>query len=123
MNSVHVVLYRKRFASSGREARRILLRALREMRVTNSLIEVALVPSTILHKNVYSYPAPSQFVFGKSHQGILGDIYLNPDYIQDHKEDFQYMVIHGLLHLLGYDHVTTKERRAMEGLEKRLLRS
>jgi probable rRNA maturation factor len=31
------------------------------------------------------------------------------------------MVVHGILHLLGYDHVTEKEAHKMETLETELL--
>jgi len=36
-------------------------------------------------------------------------------------ERYAHMLIHGLLHLLGYDHVDARQREAMESLEKTLL--
>ena len=33
----------------------------------------------------------------------------------------QHLVVHGLLHLLGYDHGTDQEAQAMESLEVRIL--
>jgi probable rRNA maturation factor len=33
----------------------------------------------------------------------------------------QHLVVHGLLHLLGYDHETEEEAREMEGTEVRIL--
>jgi probable rRNA maturation factor len=32
-----------------------------------------------------------------------------------------HMVVHGVLHLLGYDHATAREARVMEGRERELL--
>lgn len=32
-----------------------------------------------------------------------------------------HMVVHGVLHLLGYDHIQVKQARVMEALEKRIL--
>jgi probable rRNA maturation factor len=34
----------------------------------------------------------------------------------------QHLVVHGLLHLLGYDHGTDVGAQAMEGLEVRILK-
>ncbi|MCX2523862.1 rRNA maturation RNase YbeY [Larsenimonas rhizosphaerae] len=60
---------------------------------------------------------------------LLGDLVLSPHVIdreareqgktlQDH---FTHMVIHGTLHLLGYDHIEDAEAEEMEAMERRLL--
>lgn len=38
------------------------------------------------------------------------------------KDEFALLVVHGTLHLLGYDHATEKDERWMDGLERRALR-
>jgi probable rRNA maturation factor len=38
--------------------------------------------------------------------------------INDH---WAHMTIHGVLHLLGFDHIEIAEAKAMEGLERRIL--
>ena len=38
------------------------------------------------------------------------------------KGEFALLVVHGILHLLGYDHTTEKDGRVMSGLEQRALR-
>lgn len=38
------------------------------------------------------------------------------------KDEFALLVVHGTLHLLGYDHATEKDERVMSGLERRALR-
>lgn len=38
---------------------------------------------------------------------------------QDHAT---HLIVHGLLHLLGYDHLEDEEAEAMEGLERRVLK-
>ena len=35
---------------------------------------------------------------------------------------YAHLVVHGVLHLLGYDHLTAREARAMQALETRVLK-
>lgn len=59
----------------------------------------------------------------------LGDILLAPSYItrqaddlgMDHQDECRLLLIHAMLHLLGYDHVIEEEAKVMEALEDRLL--
>ena len=59
----------------------------------------------------------------------LGDIVLDPAYIASQAARFgttaadetRLLAIHGLLHLLGYDHLEEDEARVMEALEDELL--
>ncbi len=37
------------------------------------------------------------------------------------KKEFLFLLVHGLLHLLGYDHLKKKEAERMERLEKKIL--
>jgi probable rRNA maturation factor len=60
---------------------------------------------------------------------ILGDVVLCADVInaeakQQHKSSaahWAHMVVHGMLHLQGYDHVDDDQAEAMEALEIRIL--
>src|SRR3989344_3434869 len=51
----------------------------------------------------------------------LGEVFLAPQYIEKKKENFEYLLIHGLLHILGFDHVKKGDRIKMEYHEKELL--
>ena len=59
----------------------------------------------------------------------LGDIILAPEVIarqapgfgNDPADECRLMLVHGLLHLLGYDHVTPEQERQMFGLQRQLL--
>ncbi len=59
----------------------------------------------------------------------LGDVYICPAYVkrQAEREGVAYetemalMVVHGILHLLGYDHELDAEAEAMESRERDLL--
>lgn len=60
---------------------------------------------------------------------VLGDIYISYDKVKsqakeyDHstKREICFLAVHGLLHLLGYDHMTKEDEEKMFGLQKELL--
>lgn len=59
----------------------------------------------------------------------LGDIFINiqairsqaEDYGHSLKREFSFLVTHGLLHLLGYDHLDKKEEEVMFKLQEEIL--
>lgn len=61
--------------------------------------------------------------------GMLGDIVLcpsvtarqAPDHSRTADEEAEYLLIHGLLHLLGHDHAEPEEKAIMFGLNDRLI--
>ena len=91
--------------------------------VTNIFIDIFLCGNDILPTNVLSFPNPKDFPHPEYDGFYLGEIYLNPDYIKEHEENFDHMVLHGILHLLEFDHQKTKDRLKMEKLEKDILAS
>ncbi len=60
---------------------------------------------------------------------VLGDIYISYDkvmsqskeYGHSKKRELCFLGVHGLLHLLGYDHMNEKDEIVMFGLQKELL--
>jgi len=60
---------------------------------------------------------------------ILGDLVLSLEYIQNEAlmqgklidHHLKHLLLHGLLHLIGYDHIESKEREEMERLEIKIL--
>lgn len=73
--------------------------------------------------NVLSFPAPP------NPEDHLGDIALAygvcareaHEQKKPLKHHLQHLVVHGVLHLVGYDHMTDAEAVAMEGLERDVL--
>lgn len=76
--------------------------------------------------NVLTFPfeAPAEIELS-----LLGDIVICAKVVQDEAAEqgkplhahWAHMVIHGCLHLLGYDHLEDQEAESMEGLEISLL--
>jgi probable rRNA maturation factor len=66
---------------------------------------------------------------GTEMEGVLGDIVLCPWVAAQQAlaaghstmEEMMLLTIHGILHLLGYDHVTPEQERQMFGLQRQLL--
>lgn len=62
-------------------------------------------------------------------RGTLGDIVICPQFTsaqapengREPAEEIQYLLIHGLLHLLGHDHAEAAERSVMFGLNDKII--
>jgi probable rRNA maturation factor len=76
--------------------------------------------------NVLSFPQIEPF---SPVIGLLGDIVLAHETLEREAADldkplehhFTHLVVHGFLHILGYDHLTEDEALVMEGLETQIL--
>jgi probable rRNA maturation factor len=80
--------------------------------------------------NVLSFPAPPALRCVPAGQApFLGDLVLAAETVTREAGELgvpvahhlQHLVVHGLLHLLGYDHESDEEADAMEALEVRIL--
>lgn len=77
------------------------------------------------------HAAPAAGIRSRAGMRVLGDIILCATVVQreareQHKElsaHYAHLLVHGVLHLLGYDHERGREAQRMERLEARLLRS
>ncbi|SHF20556.1 probable rRNA maturation factor [Devosia limi DSM 17137] len=78
--------------------------------------------------NVLSFPQIEPF---GPVMGILGDITMARETLVREADDlgksfadhFSHLVVHGFLHILGYDHIDEAEALQMESLETRILAS
>lgn len=78
--------------------------------------------------NVLSFPQIEPFA---PVVGLLGDITLARETLEreaaelgkDFADHFTHLVVHGFLHILGYDHLNEEEALVMEGLETQILQS
>lgn len=83
--------------------------------------DIYVVSGRKMSKNVLAYPSRSYFPYPDKAGRFLGEVHLNPDYIRRHKEDLIYMLIHGYLHLLDYDHKNKSDTIKMENKEQELM--
>ncbi len=78
--------------------------------------------------NVLSFPA-SPMVAGDAPGPVLGDIVLAYETVvreagaegKPFEDHLAHLVIHGLLHLIGYDHESDDQAEVMEALERKIL--
>lgn len=130
-----IIILDKRHTALARSAKRILEKAGKALPFHDAqcavyiaddaqMEAVAKEASHPYHEGVtmLAFPADAHFPRPDLH-GLrdMGDIYINPGYIQKKKENFSFMLIHGLLHLAGYDHNGKHDTLAMEKKEKELL--
>lgn len=73
--------------------------------------------------------AEPEFVLPPNHARVLGDVVVSyeraveqaQEYGHSLEREIAYLVVHGVLHLLGYDHETPSEREVMRAKEEALL--
>ena len=80
--------------------------------------------------NVLAFPAPAEiFGAGQEDESELGDVAIcaavvlreAAEQVKQPRAHFAHMTVHGVLHLVGYDHGDPAEAREMESLEKQIL--
>jgi probable rRNA maturation factor len=71
--------------------------------------------------NVLSFPEPKQFPNPEIKKRYLGEVYLNQDILKKSPAQAVPLLAHGILHLLGYDHMKKNDAVRMERLEKKVL--
>ncbi len=111
----------------------IASKTLKLLKIQNTSLGIFLVTETEIRRlnrtfrdkdkstNVLAFPYPANFPDAKSKKVFLGEVYLSESYINKHGEDINFMLVHGILHLLGFNHIKKSDRIEMEKLEKSLL--
>ncbi len=137
MNKVEIVnLAGKGGEKIKKELKKTALKTIEFLGKKNISVEVFLTESRLMKflnkkfrgKNkaadVLSFKEPKEFVFPKSKNKNIGEIYINTRYVPtgylpkgDKIQDTKYLLVHGLLHLLGYDHKKENDIIKMEKME------
>ena len=112
-------------------------RALFYLGLSGVYLEIYLISSVAMRKlnktfrkknkvtDVLSFEMPKPFILPKLPLRPIGQIYLAPKYIKRHigknHADINFLLVHGLLHLLGYDHVRKGDMIKMQRKEEFLM--
>ena len=70
-------------------------------------------PTDVLAVESLKFPGEEDF---------LGEVYLNPSFLKSKPYDIHYILVHGLLHLLGFTHQKKGDNMKMEKREKEVLK-
>lgn len=131
-NEVTVVALDKRYKKLEKGLIKTTEKALDFLRQSGVKVEIYLVGTSRIKTlnrqyrgrdeatNVLAYESPG-FPGPQSPLRLLGEIYLCPPYIKGKREDIGFLLIHGLLHLLGFNHQKESDRMTMVRMEKQLI--
>ena len=107
---------------------------LKALRVRNAAMDIILLDNKSIaalkarfikkktEPNVLSFPEPAHFPHPETKKKYLGEIYLNRDILHRSPERAKALLLHGVLHLLGYDHIKKADMVVMEALEAKILK-
>ena len=115
--------------------------ALNYLNINNSIFNVIIVSLNKIHElnktyrnidrptDVISFALEDDETFIKTDYRVLGDIYICLDkareqaieYGHSFKREICFLSIHGLLHLLGYDHMNPEDEKVMFDLQDKIL--
>lgn len=113
------------------------------LNVNNSFVSIVLTDNKHIHeinktyRNIDRETDVISFAFMDNDENIksditdLGEIYISLEKAHSQAEDYNhsfereicFLLVHGLLHLLGYDHMNEKDEKEMFGLQDEILSS
>lgn len=130
-NGVSVISLDRKFKKFEQEIRKTALKILKILNKTGVAVEIYLIDGRkmrFLNKRfrgkdktttILSFEEPRNFILPESKSRKIGEIYLKLP-ITDYP--ISQLLIHGLLHLLGYNHQKKSDRIKMELKERKLLK-
>lgn len=118
----------------------LLEKTVEKMKIEEAIFNVIIVDNAFIHKlnkeyrdidrptDVISFALEDDKTMNLEIR-VLGDIYISLDKIYEQSKEynhsflreFAFLTIHGLLHLLGYDHMIEAEEKAMFSLQEEIL--
>lgn len=121
------------------EFKKYFLSIMKDLKVEDALVNIIIVDNEEIKKinkeyrNIDNITDVISFALEdiefKTPFRVLGDIYISYDKVKEQalkyehseKRELYFLATHGLLHLLGYDHMNEKDEKIMFDLQKELL--
>lgn len=124
------------------ELKEFLLNVCHDEKLDNVIFNVIIVDNKKIHEinkeyrgidretDVISFALEDDKSFNRSDFRILGDIYISLDKVISQSEEYGhsfkrelfFLALHGLLHLLGYDHMKEEDEKVMFGKQEEVLK-
>ena len=121
----------------------IILRTSEMLDVKNSIVSIVLIDNKRIHEinkqyrdvdretDVISFAFMDEEINPNSDLTNLGEIYISLEkaheqaieYNHSFKRELSFLLVHGLLHLLGYDHMNKEDEEEMFSLQEEILHS
>lgn len=141
MNSYEIINETKEEIQELEEVKKLINFALKYQKIKNSIFNVIIVDEKKIHQlnreyrnidkptDVISFALEDDETFIKTDMRVLGDIYIclekansqAIEYGHSFLREISFLTIHGLLHLLGYDHMNEEDEKKMFKLQEMIL--
>lgn len=121
----------------------VLLFAMKKEKLDNTYFDVIFVNNDYIHNLNKNYRGidretdvitfaleDDSTIINGSNMRVLGDVYISLDkahqqaeeYGHSFKRELSFLAVHGLYHLLGYDHMTVEDEKIMFGKQEEVLK-
>ena len=141
MNSFEIINETNSNIDELNEIENVLNYALKHLKLENCVFNIIIVNKDVIHKlnkdyrgidrvtDVISFALEDDETFNSGDIRILGDIYIclekaleqASEYGHSKLRELSFLSIHGLLHLLGYDHMNEEDEKVMFSLQDEIL--
>ena len=125
-----------------KELKEFLINVAKDEKLENVIFNVIIVDNPTIHKlnkeyrgidretDVISFALEDDKTFNTTEVRMLGDIYISIDKVRSQAEEYGhsfkrelfFLSVHGLLHLLGYDHMKKEDEIIMFGKQEEVLK-
>lgn len=113
---------------------------LKKFNMNDAILNVIFIDDKVMHEMNYNYRGIDRttdvlsFALNDNRRieteiNVLGDIYISIDkmksqaidYDHSEKRELSFLTVHGVLHLLGFDHINEDDEKIMFSLQKEIL--